>query len=313
MDHPPLISNGAIITDCHDSSAKGRLKTRWRALFGGSCEPTFVKIKAHTSELERGSTQAVMHLLDQIDASRIPGPRLMKDRMLILINSATRGETPLHRPNGSPFCWWWADKHTLVVSTMDGPVLPYANYLGLIPSGIVHELSVEEVMEFASNNRDWVSKAEAQRICNTQFRSFEFQPLVAKWLLRGWEIPSDPYIVPDYRPEDITVLYRDSFGNLTLNVTPEQFGYREGMEVTLWDGNVALCVPSLKDVPQSHEEKPLLALTIGSNGLRDPGTGEEQRLLELVIMQRSAAKYTGLRPGKTAILAEHIPANQYVG
>jgi hypothetical protein len=311
MEQLPLITNGAIITDCHDSSAKGRLKTRWRALFGFS--PTFVKIKAHTSELERGSTQAVMHLQDQMDASRIPGHRPQKDKMLILINSATRGETPLHRPNGSPFCWWWADKFTLVVSTMDGPVLPYANHLGLIPDGMVHELSVEDVMEFASVRRDWVAPTEARRICDTQFRSFEFQPLVAKWLLRGWELPSDPYFVPEYRPEDVTVLYPDNFGNLTLNVTPEQFGYREGLEVTLHDGNVALCVPSLKDVPQSHTKRPLLALTIGSNGLRDPQSGEEKRLLELVIMRRSAEKYTGLKPGKTAIAAAHIPANQYVG
>jgi hypothetical protein len=309
-----LITKGAIITDCHDkdkgSSADSRIATRFKTLFGG-VTPTLIPIEAKTSELERGSIQAAMDLLDQIDASRIPGPRSIKDRMLILINSATRGETPLHRPNGSPFCWWWPDKYTLVVSTLDGPVLPRAKSLGLIPDGVVHEMSVEDVMAYAVHRR-WVSSPEAERICKSQFRSYDFQPMAAKWILENRGIPSRLHVVPEYVPDDITVLYADGFGNLTLNVTPEEFGYVAGAEITLADDRIALCVPSLKDVPQSHTDMPILALTIGSNGIRDPETGSETRFMELVIMQGSAQEYTGLGPGDTAILAKHVPANQCV-
>ncbi len=306
----PLIATGAFITDCggrQDKNAPGRLETRTQQLVGAPI--TVIPLEVETSQLERGSEQAVLEMIDQIDASRLPWERSVHDQTLIMVNSATRGETPLHRPNGSPFCWWRPDENTLVVSTLDGPVLPRVNSLGLIPEGIVHELDVPEVMAHAVK-RGWIRDHEAERIINSQFRSFDFQPLVAYWLLKEWPVPSRPYPVPAYEAGDVTVFTEDSFGNLKLNVTPEEFGYEEGLEVTLADDTTAICVRSLKDVPQGTPEQPILAITVGSSGLRNPQTGKDTRFLELVAMKDSAHKITAFKRGDTAILAKHIPANR---
>src|SRR4051812_18208753 len=116
------LQTGIIITDCYDDNARVRQQARFMGLFG--VNPAFVGVQAPTEDLESGGIQAAGHLIDQLDAAgSLPHGR-ERSRTVLLMNVATRGSHIRHKwPNGTPFCYFQLDDHTLVASTYDGPGL----------------------------------------------------------------------------------------------------------------------------------------------------------------------------------------------
>ena len=311
---------GAIIQDCTADMDYGRVVTRWHQLFG-RCDPVYIRVVAETSELEAGSMQAAVHLMDQLEAARNPyrsrwWRRLLPNfgMMVILVNSATRGEKAVPRDNGSPFCYWWMprrgwrERRTLIVSTLDGPVLPIANYYGIIPAGVVHEMDIPMVMKLLVAQRR-MSQLDADLIINSQFRSNVFQVLVAWLLARGLHVPSTPTTIglPDIQ-ELGRVGVIDDFGQIKLLAKPNDFGYRPGLKVKLVDGTVAECIPRLADVRAADG----IALTLGSNGWRNPVTGELIQLIEAAMQRQPTADVLGLRPGDLVVNWQDWPVNALV-
>jgi len=308
---------GAIIQDCTAEMDMGRVVTRWHRLFG-RCDPVYIRVAAETSELEAGSMQAAVHIMDQLEAARNPYRprwygRLLPNfgMMVILVNSATRGEKAVPRDNGSPFCYWWMprrgwwDRRTLIVSTLDGPVLPIVNYYGIIPAGVVQELDIPKVMKLLEA-RGRVDTLDANLIINSQFRSNVFQVLVARLIAQGIYVPSTPAKIgqPDLK-ELGRVGVIDDFGQVKLLVKPSDFGYEPGLKVRLINGMTVTCIPRLADVRPEDE----VALTLGSNGWLNPITGELIQLIEVAMQKKPTATVLGLHPGDLVIDWRDWPAN----
>jgi S-adenosylmethionine hydrolase len=139
---------------------------------------------------------------------------------------------------------------------------------------------------------------QADRINHTQFRSLEFLPLVAYWLLNGRPVPSTTQPLEEKHDTRGKVWCVDSFGNAKTTLLPEDVAFEEGKNVVLADGQTAVCHRRLADVPQHTS-----ALTIGSSGYA------KDRFLEVVVQWRddgfhasdSAAARHNLAVGSTVL------------
>ncbi|HEX3082453.1 MAG TPA: SAM hydroxide adenosyltransferase [Candidatus Saccharimonadia bacterium] len=275
------LPTGVIITDCYDDNARGRQQTRFMRLFG--VVPTFLSVKAPSHYLEAGGIQATGHLIDQLDAA-ISLPQSHKGgKTVILMNVATRGEDVRKRwNNGTPFCYAWVGD-VLICSTYDGPGLSLARDLGIIKE--VQVMDIPTVMKAAI---EWgeLTEEEAYRIEHTQFRSYEFLPLAARWIYEGRDVPSETGTLEHLPSVKDHIWFIDNFGNAKTTILPEQIGFEEGKQFKLANGHVAVCTRRLADVPHGK-----VALTIGSSGFGN------RRFVEVTIQRGNAAKTLGLSVG----------------
>jgi len=279
MTHQP--PTGVIITDCYDDNARGRQQTRFMGLFG--VMPTFLSVTAPTSHLEAGGIQATGHLIDQLDAALSLPKSHQGGKTVILMNVATRGEDVRKRwNNGTPFCYAWVGD-VLVASTFDGPGLGLARDMGLITE--VNVMDIPTVMKAAM---EWgeLTEAEAYRIEHTQFRSYEFLPLAARWIYEGRDVPAEKHNLEHINSMAGHIWFIDNFGNAKTSLLPEQIGFEEGKEFKLASGKTAVCHRRLADVPHGT-----VALTVGSSGYQD------RRFIEIAIQRGNAAKTLELAIG----------------
>ena len=263
----------AIINDCADEEAVARQIARFFALFGEN--PNFFGVK---HELEAAS--CLLGLLDGLNGGTI------QPEGVVLVNVAPRNGGAKKWGNGVPFCHFKIDNIT-VVSTV-GMVLSLHKKFDLVSS--VHILDIPTVMSWAVPNH-YIDPVRANYIIQTQFRSMEFIPLVASWIQRKLQIPSENVSGIEHVPDapQFHVAYRDKFGNIKLT------GTHEDMENMLQTGATSRfdlnnIFPYLSDVPDDGR---LAFVKNGSSGFGY----DHPRLMELVVNGGSAAEKSRLNIG----------------
>ncbi|MDF2461098.1 MAG: hypothetical protein K0S68_501, partial [Candidatus Saccharibacteria bacterium] len=260
-----------------------RQQARFMSLFGVS--PAFTGVHAPTSDLESAGLQAAGHLVDALDAAL--------GETVVLVNVASRGGHGRKKwPNGTPFCWFRVgDK--LVASTYEGAALSLVRDLGLVSE--VQLLDIPHVVKAAVHWGE-ITPETAEQITNTQFRSLEFLPRVAKWVHEGRGVPAVTQSLDELPDVQGKIWYIDNFGNAKTTRLPEEIGFDEGRRLAVAGGHEATCYQRLADVPDGET-----ALVIGSSGFG------ERRFVELVIQRRSAARELGLAIGQDLLDAVTAP------
>ena len=80
---------------------------------------------------------------------------------------------------------------------------------------------IPTVMDFAVTH-DLISHDDAQYVIDTQFRSFEFLPRVAKRVFDGLDVPYTVMSIDEIADAPAAVFFADVFGNLKTTVLPEE-------------------------------------------------------------------------------------------
>jgi hypothetical protein len=243
MEHPPIFA----FTDCRDENTLARLSARLTALF----EDSSIHCFGIDTDIEASGC-----ILDTLDALR-PEKRIS----IIIGNLAPRTEK--RHKNGAPF---YVGKvgNTIIVATKT--CFSLLNKFGLISE--IGETDVETVC------RKFLPEDEALRIANSQFRSFEYLPLLAKWAYEEEEIPQTLTALEEINENKIWWI--DNFGNSKTTLTEKEIKER------VVDGKVACTINGtihtlpffqrLADVPKGEK-----AITIGSSGYKDT------RFAEIVV------------------------------
>jgi hypothetical protein len=266
-----------IITDCSDSGTFGRQMTRAASLFGFPPIPVSITPDFEApSDLEAGGL-----LIDMLDACR-------GTRGVVLVNKAPRSGNAKKWYNGTPFGYFWFHQ-TLVVSSVDGYALSLAKKFNLADKFKIFDIPT--VMQFAKD-QNLLDHFDADYVVNTQFRSFEFLPRVAKWVLDNEPVPADDLLASDILECPNAVFFVDNFGNLKTTVLPEEVGFEPGKEIAFKGFGTLKCYSRLKDLPNGEA-----GLVIGSSGLK------EKRLLEIMVQGSSAKEKFGAGVG-TAVELE---------
>lgn len=253
-----------IINDCRDANAAARQGARASALMNAP-----VSFIGAASDLEASG-----NLVDILDAAG-------DSESVILVNVAPRNGHAKKWPNGTPFGYFWYRK-TLVVASIDGLTLSLVKKLKLVDA--IHVLDTAETSgELAANGA--VSLEVKDAIVNSQFRSFDFVPRVAAYLVKNKETKSMPLDIDTISDAPAAVWWVDNFGNCKTTVFSDD---EETKEVIRKQARFAglFYAEGLKDVSDSTA-----ALIKGSSGLG------EKRFLEIVVQGESAAKRFGLLAG----------------
>lgn len=257
-----------IINDCHDANAVGRQTTRVSALFAHA--PNFVGVSGGlnaASELE-----AAGNLIDCLDAAG-------EQKGVILVNVAPRSGTGRHWGNGTPFGYFHYHQ-TLVVSSIAGLTLSLVKKLQIAQE--IHVLDLASTMQLAAL-AGWVSETEAEHTIHTQFRSFDFVPRAARWLVDGQKLPHTSLPISDIPDAPSAVWMVDNFGNCKTTVLT---GEAIPSESTTRFGHLPQYA-RLADVPDGET-----ALITGSSGLGI------KRFLEIVVQGKPAAQTLGITVGE---------------
>ena len=234
-----------IISDCQDDNARTRQQSRYQALLGNSVQALFI---CASTDL-----QAQGELIDAID-SRKGQPAI------IIVNIAPRGNKKKY-PNGIPFCFHQFEK-TIIIGTPN--CFSLAKKLGMFSTTLQTDVS-EVCSKFLSNR-------EAKRISESQFRSYEYLPYLAKWILEGQTIPSVEIDIEDFGKENF-IWGVDCFGNCKTTSTKKWVNLDK---YTLLDIDF---FERLADVPKDG----VPAFVRGSSGYKS------KRFLEVMIQGESAS------------------------
>jgi hypothetical protein len=260
-----------LINDCRDDATASRQITRTHALTG--IHPSFVGI-GDFADLEGAG--CIVDALDALTGS--PG--------IIIANAAPRhGKKGREYPNGTPFAFFRVDK-SLVISSVQGQMLSLIKKLGL-----TQEYYLTDIPEVTSAmiQRGYLGHDVAAYICQSQFRSFDYLPRLAAWLMQGVSIPHQPRPISDIADVGAVVWLVDNFGNCKTTILPEEINFAHGQKIETKYG-VATMYRQLRDVPDGE-----LALIIGSSGYRD------KRFVELVIQGESVATKYHLSVGSAVL------------
>ncbi|MBI2436913.1 MAG: hypothetical protein HYV41_04195 [Candidatus Magasanikbacteria bacterium] len=250
-----------IINDCHDNNAMGRQSARCAALFG--CNVTTVGV--------RSDLQAAGNLADMLDAT-------MGMRGLIIVNVAPRDGKAKRWKNGTPFVYFWVGE-TLIIAPVDGLCLSLVKKLGIVTK--YHLLDIPETMTWAKE-LGLVDCVLADQIQNTQFRSYEFIPRVALWIIDGHIPPSTIESIEQIPDAPPAVWYVDVFGNCKTTLLPEEIWILRRHEI-LGD------LPHIRQLKSVSDQQ--AAIVTGSSGY---GT---KRFLEIMVQGGSASIRLSLKVG----------------
>lgn len=279
------VASVVIINDCLDSNAAGRQVARTSSILG-----------AHTSFIGVSSTlEAAGSIVDALDA--------MDGRAgVVLCNVAPRGGEKKWE-NGSPFAYFFHDYKTVVITTIDGFTLSLAKKLNMIFCAHVVDMrkAVESMGDFVGHPESF----RTGRVFDTQFRSYEFAPHLARLLVCSRFVPhkwdaSSPLCVDDIPSPPSAVWWVDNFGNckttLLYGDMQNSCGafVEPGSMIQVIVGEFPRLLPyfpRLKDVPDG---KP--AIVEGSSGFRN------QRFFEIVVRGGSAADLFRLSSGSPFVI-----------
>ncbi len=254
------------INDCNDANAIARQEVRCASLF--QCPVTSIGVPHDFGAT--GSLAAAGNLIDVLDAAQ-------GNKGVVLVNIAPRNGKAHHWKNGTPFCYFFI-KDTLVVSSVDGDTLSLIKKLRLVE--YVHLVDVAAVVSACTDDQQLI-----EHISSTQFRSFEFTPRLAAWVLEGKEIPSEQYSLDTIEQAPLSVWWIDNFGNCKTTLLPQEVDFEIGKPVETKIGTLT-CHNRLKDIEDGDA-----GLVIGSSGYQD------KRFLEIQVQGVSAAKHFNLQQG----------------
>lgn len=261
----------SIINDCRDQNAMNRQATRVASFFQA---PVATLGVSDFGDQGSGELEAAGNLIDTLDACE-------GREGVVLVNVANRHGKGKKWPNGTPFAYFYY-KQTLVVSTIDGYPLSLVKKMKLTDK--VQLMDIPTVMDKMIAEK--LYPAELRRIVvDSQFRSYEFVPRVAKWLKDGVSIPSTDYSLDNVEDIPHCIWWVDNFGNCVTSLFPEDIGHEPGKKINTQFGEVT-CYDRLKDVPNGE-----VGLIVGSSGI------ENRRFLGFVIQGKSAAKQFGIKTG----------------
>lgn len=255
-----------IITDCQDDGTKNRQTTRAAAYFNTYI--SFVGLDSY-NEIE-----AAGNIIDTLDAAE-------GQEGIIMANCAPRHGKAKKWKNGTPF-GYFQYKKTLIVATVDGYMLSLAKKFGLIETMYVTDIPT--VLEAMIHQNKFPEDLRTPLI-DTQFRSYEYMPRLAKWVHEGVKIPAEIIPLQDIADTPHVVWWIDNFGNCKTTMLAEEIGHEHGKKLHTRFGEVT-CYNRLKDVPNGET-----ALVIGSSGLG------RKRFIEFVIQGKSAAKTYSVSTG----------------
>lgn len=256
-----------IINDCHDPLTMNRQVVRAATLFPGvQISPVGV---GNYADLEAAGI-----IIDTLDgALGKPG--------IILANVAPRHGKAKKWENGTPFGHIQiGDTH--LFTTVDGATLSLLHKYALAESIEVYDIPTVVRSQIESGKLE--AHLEAH-IINTQFRSFEFLPRVARWYLDGDQLPFTLHPLSDFLAAPKAIWYVDNFGNCKTTLWANDFAFEPGQMVDTKFGSLK-CYARLKDVP-NHEP----ALIVGSSGYQD------RRFIELVVQGKSASAHFAAKVG----------------
>jgi hypothetical protein len=248
-----------IINDCSDENTMGRQATRAMHLFNN------MKIK--TVGIGQSELEGAGNLIDMLDASE-------GDEGVIMVNVAPRYGRGKKWANGTPFGYFYYGK-TLIIATVAEQMLSLAKKFGIADSLCLTDITtvVDEMIR-----RGKLDPHLRNRIINSQFRSYDYMPRLAKWLMDGEEIPHEKYPFDQVEDVPFAVWWIDNFGNCKTTYLPEEINFKAGEKRETKIGELT-CYDRLKDVPDGGA-----GLIIGSSGL------EDRRFLEVVVQGASAAE-----------------------
>lgn len=248
----------------------GRQATRALRLFGNVSVAT---VGIGWSELEGAG-----NLIDMLDAADgEPG--------VIMVNVAPRHGRGKKWPNGTPFGFFYYKK-TLIISTIAEECLSLVKKFGLTDTIALTDITTVVDLMIEKKKLD---PALRKRIVLSQFRSYDYMPRLAKWLVDGEKIPYEDYSIENIPQAPKAVWWVDNFGNCKTTMLPQDINHQPGKELKTKFGKI-MCYDHLKDVPNGEA-----GLIIGSSGL------EDKRFVELVVQGESAAEHFNLKPGDTIL------------
>lgn len=253
-----------IINDCKDANAVARQETRASALL--KSHVIFVGVK--------NDIEAAGNIIDVLDAAG-------DEKGVILVNVAPRNGKAKKWENGTPF-GYFRYKNVLVVSSIDGKTLSLVKRLGLVTE--IELLDIPTVLESLCSEGS-IDSLLKDHITLTQFRSYEFVPRVAAWILEGKKIPSNTLSLVEIEDCGDVVWWVDNFGNAKTTIVASEFGAKDGKHIQTLFGEYAY-YEHLKDVPDGDS-----AIIAGSSGIGGA------RFLEVVVQGKSAKQRFDISTG----------------
>jgi len=227
-----------IINDCADANAAARQTTRVASLF--SCGVSYIGVK---NDLE-----AAGNIVDILDA-------FGKREGVILVNVAPRSGSAKKWENGTPFGYFWYE-NTLVVSTIDGHTLSLVKKFKLAKQ--VNVFDIPTALQALIDEGE-LTEGEQIKISESQFRSFDFLPLAAYYIHKGYQLPTAIFDIAQVEDIEPAFWWVDNFGNGKTTITQNEVTYKEGESITtnigIFPFHKRLC-----DVPDDH-----VAFVVGSS------------------------------------------------
>ncbi len=279
-----IIMFTTIITDCKSENARLRQTTRFNSL--GLGPSTLAGVNSDFGV--DATIEAAGNLIDALDAS---GGK----KGIICVNVAPRGNKKEDGENGTSFSYFF-HKDTLVISTVKGYCLSLVKEFSIKRD--VNLLDIDKVLGFAKTKK-LITSQERDRVIMSQFRSFDFVPYVAMWIIEGIKVPYKPFFlsaVPDI-PSCIWCI--DAFGNAKTTLTKDSLpNTKISKKSSFLHNNMGRKIDTnigalpfykrLKDVPNGKT-----AMYIGSSGL------DNRRFLEIASqgVAGSAAASLNLKVG----------------
>lgn len=260
-----------IINDCRDDNAMNRQSTRAASFFGAPVSTLGVTDFGH---MGNGELEAAGNLIDTLDASG-------GGKGVILVNVAVRHGKGKKWPNGTPFGYFFY-KETLIIGAIDGYCFSLAKKFGLTDTIKLMDIPTVIDAMIAAGHHD----AQFRRlIVDSQFRSYEFIPRAAKWIMDGIAVPTEDYPIANIPDAPAAFWWVDNFGNTVTTLLASEINHTPGQKLMTKFGEI-MCYERLKDVPNDEP-----GLIIGSSGI------ENRRFVSLVIQGKSAAERFGIKTG----------------
>ena len=255
-----------IINDCLDQNAKLRQITRTGSLFK-NCSVNCFGVK---SDLEASG-----FLVDAIDA-------FSGKEGIIMANVAPRNKEANKWKNGTPFGFFWNGK-TLIISSVGGLTLSLVRKLGTLKDFCI--LDIAEVL--SSINDKKINENTKKRIINSQFRSFDFLPMVARWIIDGKNIPFSEYDLSKIPKSPNAIWFVDNFGNMKTTLLKEEINLDTEDNGKLKANGKLIKFKfynSLGNIPDKT-----IGLVVGSSGIGG------KRFLEIIFRGGNAGKKLNMK------------------
>jgi hypothetical protein len=258
------------INDCKDENARLRLSARSGELIGDTA--AFAG-----AESDLSASGLLIDALAALDAYA-DGQRGER-KHAILVNVAPRSGAAKKYENGTPFCYFWVGK-VLVFSTFDGLTLSLVKKFALTDS--VRVLDTHEALRVMRAG-GLIDEQTEEYVAGTQFRSMEFSPRAAAFLMHAGELPGEDVSISEIADAPRAVWFVDNFGNCKTTLTEAELHGDIAVNV---GGQTLPHTARLKDLPDGEA-----GLVTGSSGL------SQNHFLEIMMQGNSAAAHFKLAIG----------------